>query len=102
MANCFIFLTDDTSFYWVLNTNVIVLLRIWNITIFAYNEYYKSVDDDFDEITNIRPEIEFVDSFFASGTDTHISHEFLHKIAFIHEMQISLPRRYRFFISISG
>ena len=71
-ADCFLNQTTGNYFYmfeWVINSNLEVLLRIWNITIYENGKYYRSVSEDFENVKAVRGNIDVLDSFFASGNE---------------------------------
>ena len=74
MANCFISVTPEHpgyNSYLVIDSNTKVLLRVWNVTIYANKTYYTSGNEDFDYYIGNR--IVVRESVFASGI-SHSKH----------------------------
>ena len=68
MANCFIFVMaghPGYNSYRVIDSYSTVLLRVWNVTIYANNTYYTSGNEDFNYY--IGNDIVVRESYFASG-----------------------------------
>ena len=73
MANCFISAMTEYPGYdsdQVIDSKTKVLLRVWNVTIYANNTYYTSGNEDLNYY--IGNDIVVRESYFAAGTS--ISH----------------------------
>ena len=68
MANCFLKGGSGYWHQWILNTNIEVLLRIWNVTLEIEGTYRNSVNENLNGYKFIRSDINVLNSFFASGT----------------------------------
>ena len=79
MANCFISAMTDHlgyDFYPVIDSETKVLLRVWNVTLYANNTFHTSGNEDFDYY--VGNSIVVRESVFAAGTP--VSHSKLFQI----------------------